>query len=517
MKANIVGALLLALFLLAPAIPASAEIGAVRGPVPVTAESAIFGAAEAPGAGLSVSLARYGYIEEEYFVGGTASAYCHGAAGLEGKTADLPYTTRIVIRRPADPAKFSGVIHFEPIHPTQAFTGHWLVLNRYLMSRGDIYVAVGIGDATHGWSTSAGGVQRPRPIGAHALAKWFEPERYAALFWPDEEGIRYEVMAQIGKKLRSPDADNPLRNLDVKAMLMGGYSYTGSLQRTFINEGFHDRFRLSGKRPIFDGYLIGVASAWNEPGYLPLHNGEAMVPVGDPRRTLRKTDARVIEFLTQSEIELGRGPQAPDSDERIGGHRLYEFGGLIHFAALADPLLSRAEEPVMAQLFAKGYPRDLVLMDNQFGCPLPLSDLPQGSLVRGAVDNLRRWVLTGEAPPRARQVEWNGDRVARDMVGNVVGGIRAAELDLPLARYGRYTGTKLPQCREDRHYPYVFLLRDELSREELVRRYGTAEAYLDAYETAIDRRVEQRWLLLEDALRLKAKTREDAMRQFGGG
>jgi hypothetical protein len=106
------------------------------------------------------------------------------------------------------------------------------------------------------------------------VAKWFNPQRYSALQWPEEEGIRYEVMADIGRKLRGGDKDNPLRGMPVKAMLVGGWSYTGSIQRVFINEGFHDRARLANGRPVFDGYLIGVSSQWNDPGYLPLYNDE---------------------------------------------------------------------------------------------------------------------------------------------------------------------------------------------------------------------------------------------------
>src|SRR5688572_2617404 len=49
-------------------------------------------------------LARFSYVTREYFVSGTASGQ--------------PYKTRIVIRKPSDNAKFSGLILAESMHPS---------------------------------------------------------------------------------------------------------------------------------------------------------------------------------------------------------------------------------------------------------------------------------------------------------------------------------------------------------------------------------------------------------------
>jgi hypothetical protein len=323
-------------------------------------------------------------------------------------------------------------------------------------------------------------------------------------------------MSQIGRKLRSNDKDNPLHGLKVRAMLVSGWSYTGSIQRVFINEGFHDRSRLADGRPVFDGYLIGVSSKWNNPGYLPLYNDEPYVPVGDPRRDLKKTDARVIEFLTESEVELNlkHEPEMPDSDKQIGGHRLYELGGVIHVASLVDPAKSYHELPNLAQLIQHGYPLRQLPTDPVFSCSLPQSDVPMGAFVRAAVDNLRHWVLDGKPPPKAKPLVWKDGKLARDAVGNVEGGIRAAEFAVPVARYGRYHGTDKPNCRADKAYPNVFFLRNDLSRGDLDRRYGSARRYVARYDEAVDDLVKQRWLLPADALRLKAKAIQSAKRLF---
>ena len=101
------------------ATQASAQISSVEGPVPTGPDSSIFIAADVPGARLSIPLTPYGYVEEEYFIKGTAAAYGHSPSGPNVLRAKFPYTTRIIVRRPADPKRFSGVVHFEQIHPTQ--------------------------------------------------------------------------------------------------------------------------------------------------------------------------------------------------------------------------------------------------------------------------------------------------------------------------------------------------------------------------------------------------------------
>src|SRR5215475_4235482 len=49
-------------------------------------------------------LAHFGYVTKEYFVSGTSGGQ--------------PYKTRIVIRRPSDNGKFSGLILAESMHPS---------------------------------------------------------------------------------------------------------------------------------------------------------------------------------------------------------------------------------------------------------------------------------------------------------------------------------------------------------------------------------------------------------------
>src|SRR5271168_1217455 len=83
----------------------------VTGPIP--------GAAYLSPQHFRVSLSERGYTEEEYFVSGTATAFtADGPMPADGRLtvqpgSTAPYTTRLVVRRPADPKKFNGTVVVE--------------------------------------------------------------------------------------------------------------------------------------------------------------------------------------------------------------------------------------------------------------------------------------------------------------------------------------------------------------------------------------------------------------------
>lgn len=494
-------------------VPAWAGIDRIDGPVPVTATSQIYNSANVPGALPVIDLAAHGYVEEEYFLHGTADAFRHEADGtLSVLTKDVPYGTRIIVRRPKDDARFSGIVHFEPIHPSQGGTSHWLATADYLMKRGDIYVAAGLGDDAPSRAISAKG---PVPTAQSQVLQWYEPDRYKAIQWPQEDGIRYPLMADLGALLRSDRADNPLKGLKVRRLLVGGWSFTGSVQRSFINEGFHDRARLPDGKPVFDGYLLGISSRWNGGGYVPLNSEEPPVANDDPRRTLRPIDVPVIEFMSEFEVGTGRPEQQPDSDAKVGAHRVYELGGVIHGSNMIDGNPPRDRRANMVQLATKGYPVAGVKGEEAGNsCTLPISDVPHGAFIRAALDNLRLWADEGVPAPRAPQLGWTADhKIARDANGNPEGGLPVTEFQVPLAAYGLYTGSDEPACIAKSGRP--IFLRQDMDAATLKARYGSAAGFAKRYDRAVDALVRQHWLLPADAAMLKLKARADAARQFG--
>src|SRR5436190_6801187 len=123
----------------------------VMGPIPVTANSVPFlasGMNLVPLGGQydpakTGDLASAGYVEEEFIVSGSANVYDWAADGsLNVKTPNAPYTTRILVRRPANAAKFSGNVIFEPLENTRLFDWAflWATSNEYFTEHGDAWV-----------------------------------------------------------------------------------------------------------------------------------------------------------------------------------------------------------------------------------------------------------------------------------------------------------------------------------------------------------------------------------------
>ncbi len=96
------------------------------------------------------------YVEEEYFVSGVADIYTHNDPPVPGEviiqpvnatfaqTVGLPYTTRIIIKRPANAADFSGTLVIEWWNSTAGFDTApvWDPMAEFVAREGWIYVGV---------------------------------------------------------------------------------------------------------------------------------------------------------------------------------------------------------------------------------------------------------------------------------------------------------------------------------------------------------------------------------------
>src|SRR6185295_4873729 len=112
-------------------------------------------------------LKKNGYVEEEYLVSGNANVYDWTADGkLNVVTPNAPYTTRILVRRPENPAKFSGAVMVEIPNAARRWDWYiqWGTLADELMARGDAWVGVTTSASTPG-------------------LKIFNPTRYAPISW----------------------------------------------------------------------------------------------------------------------------------------------------------------------------------------------------------------------------------------------------------------------------------------------------------------------------------------------
>jgi Alpha/beta hydrolase domain len=213
-------------------------------------------------------LAHFNYLTKEYFVSGMANGQ--------------PYKTRIVIRRPADNSKFSGLILAESMHPSG---NPWMF------------------HFTHVYSMSAGHIGVEILTSATQAFTEFNRERYKDLVIAN--GQTNEIVAQIGALLKSKQPDNPLTGLAVRKMILAGSSASAGVVVTYMPA--HMVYRLADMKPIYDGFL-------------PTSNNSNIPSV----------DVPTIQVPTMREVFQGNGTTRVDSDATGSQIRVYEFAGMAH-------------------------------------------------------------------------------------------------------------------------------------------------------------------------------------------
>ena len=200
-------------------------------------------------------LAGNGYVEEEY-LSGAADAYSTSGAKL---ASDVPYRTRLLVRRPVSQSSFNGTVLVEWQNVTAGYDLDALWNRRHLREG---YAWVGVS------------AQR---VGVNQLRGW-SPTRYGSLdvtgngaFVTDQ--LSYDIFAQAAQALRSPGAVDPLGGLEAARVLAIGASQSAGRMTTYYN------VVLPQEQAVFDGYAFIVGTAPTRVGTEPI----IQVHVGDGR------------------------------------------------------------------------------------------------------------------------------------------------------------------------------------------------------------------------------------------
>lgn len=230
---------------------------------PITGGGEVYDSAAALWEGYG--LEEFDYVAEEYRIAGTA--------------AGEPYETRLVIRRPRDDSKYSGLVVAEAMHPAGA--GHAFEYNSlYIMDSGHIAVEI-----------DTQGVEQ---IAA------YNPDRYGFVKFANEQTS--EILAQAGALLRSDKS--PIADLGVRKMVLWGTSASSRILTNYLPT--HKYMKQADMSNIYDGFM-------------PTMNGTTIAPV----------DVPIIQVPTQHEFE-NVATAAQDSDEPGKQFRVYEFPGMAH-------------------------------------------------------------------------------------------------------------------------------------------------------------------------------------------
>ena len=439
----------------APATTAAAEPPdvTVRGPIDGT-----------PQTSSTAGMAEHGYVEEEYLVSGEATAFEPvGELASDGRwtvtPADVaPYTTRILVKRPVDPASASGVVFVEWNNVSAGFdsTPDWTYGSAELLRSGHVHVAVSAQEA--GVDGEGGGLLG----GFGSPLTVADPDRYGELDHPGDQ-FSYDLFAQMGALARRapPGGADPLADLPRRHVVAIGESQSAFRLTSFIN-GIHRR------EPVFDGFLVHSRGGGAAPF---LAGGSPTDALSGGIHIRDDLEAPVLVFTTETDLTV-LGYAAARQPDR-GSVRSWEVAGTAH----ADAFVLGGDPVVAADIL---------------GCEAPVNDGPQHLALKAALSHLTRWVVDGSEPPDGEEIELDDTgAIVRDQDGIARGGIRLPAVEVPAA-----TLSGAPQgggvvCG-------LFGSTTPLSPEELSARYGSGDAYLDLADAAVDSAVDDGFLLEAD-------------------
>jgi hypothetical protein len=376
------------------------------------------------------------YVEAEYLVAGNADLFTYandpplGPTDITVSQADVPYQTRMIVRRPASPDAFNGTVVIEWWNSTAGFdtAPAWDASAEHFQREGSIYV--GVTNSTTSLAFLTGGCRLlgvlPPSCGT----------RYATLSLP-ENGLAYEMMSQIANLLKSASASNPIpSDYPVERLYHTGQSQQGGSVITYAS-AFHF--------PVNDGYFVQQAATARAINFGPACGAAGSLPYPDctPRLAfpdnLVRTDlpVPVLHAISETDIEILFGTAGRQADTPT--FRYYEIAGGSHLTVHEDI------ELIPAGLLGP----DPILLEDL--CLFGINSTADGPVFVSYVLNalweaLEDQVQWGDAPPAGRIMDVVGGVVQRDGFGNGLGGVRPPAVEAPIATYtpGNVADPSLP-------------------------------------------------------------------------
>ncbi|HMQ28841.1 MAG TPA: alpha/beta hydrolase domain-containing protein, partial [Acidimicrobiales bacterium] len=338
-------------------------------------------------------LAAAGYVEEEFFVSGTASSY----TSAEPLTSDgdwtvepdeaADYTTRILVRRPADAARFDGTVFVEWLNVTGGLDAAAVFTQaqvEWLRS----------GAAWIGVSAQSAGISGEGGLGSALRLQNADPVRYAALSHPGDN-FSYDLFSQVGGAVHT-QADTVLGGLEPERVIATGESQSAFRLSTYVNA-------IAPRDHVYDGFLIVSRSADGAALSAP---PQADVPAPSPTLVREDLDVPVLVFTSETDIAGGIGYAAarqPDTDRFRG----WEVAGTAHYDAYGLTVggSDDGSGATDVALFDAMSDPPSAIYGNIIACDRPFNAGPFTYVIRAASAALDQWARTGDAPPEMPRIE----------------------------------------------------------------------------------------------------------------
>lgn len=416
-----------------------------------------------------LDLAARGYVEQEFFLSGRATTFrlvANTDWNREGNWSvepqdEVPFTTRFLVYRPADPKRFNGTV---VVCWNNVTAGYELFHGETpeILEGGYAYVAataqrVGV----HGFANNPQG-----------LAAW-DPQRYGELSIPTD-GASYDIFTQVARAVgpkRDRTGVDPLGGLQVQRVLAIGASQSAARLSTYVN-AIHPLGR------VFDGFMLQIyfGAGTLLAGDHAISFSDLPPPIRMPRgiNLLRELDVPTMIVNSELEAIACYRVRQPNTARFVN----WESAGTTHVSAQTQLLRN------------KKYVRDFG------GEPVfttTMNRIPLTPLYDAALHHLNRWAAGGSPAPTQPLIEFSGaePEVVRDENGIAKGGVRLPQVEAPVA-----TNSSIPVVSD-----FAGSLRGSnqpFGAAKLKALYGNEAQYLARFRDAAARAVRAGVMLERD-------------------
>jgi len=352
-----------------------------------------------------INLAERGYSEHEFLMSGTANVYrqngtwsSNGKWNVSVSQANLPYTTRLLVRYPTNPAKFNGTVVVEWLNDTTGGDQDpaWSEIYNQVLNQGYAYIGV-----------------TAQATGVKDLKAW-DPTRYGALS-ASSDGQSYDIFTQAAQSAAANYA-TLLGGLKPKEIIGTGDSQSAFRVDTYVNA-----FQPLSK--VFNGFVAIGRYA----GASPLAGGLiTLSPIPADIRT--DNTAPFIQLNTEGDVEELDSYLARQSDNNY--LRTWELAGASHIdeheAEYELATIAREEPTLPAVKCEFGIVSNIGLHE--------ADNMPVFEAEDAALADMQKWLTLGVQPSHGNQISTNPfwfNTIFRDQYGNALGGTRLPEIQVP--------------------------------------------------------------------------------------
>lgn len=397
----------------------------------------------------AIELTANGYIEEEYFIEGTANRYTF----MEMENAEIldtghRYRTRLIVRRPQSADQFNGIVVVEWVNVTGGPDKDidWWQSGAHFVRNGYAFVVVSA-----------------QQMGIDTMKQW-SPERYANLDITHDgmlanDAASFDIFSAVAKAINRVGESTPAGQVDIlgglqaEQIIATGHSQSASRLAIYLNN-------IHPLEPIYDGVMV--------------HGGGGRI----------RDDQEVKIFKIMAETDMPRRAATPQPDTET--FRQWEIAGASHVDIPFEIEYGKVRNLREGLSIEDVVPRDP-------GCALPAhSRVPFRDVMNAAFEHLVIWIRDDVAPPTAIPLQvarmMPTLEFARDVRGNILGGIRLAEHAIATAKNtGMNTGSNRFCFLYGSHQPFAQATLDAL--------YPSHDAYVDAVKEVVQQNLADGYIL----------------------